>query len=80
MEVIDYTTQNTVEPAVVTPGSELVANVVAIANAVAAATAPTVAAKGPKMHKCAKCGAEFAGSGKRGRPNKLCPACRPAKA
>jgi DNA-directed RNA polymerase subunit RPC12/RpoP len=28
------------------------------------------------VHKCADCKKEFPGSGKRGRPFKLCPACR----
>ena len=34
--------------------------------------------KEPVVHKCAKCGATFPGSGKRGRPHKFCPACRAA--
>lgn len=39
-------------------------------------TETVATAKASKLHKCAKCGKEFEGSGKRGRPFKLCPKCR----
>jgi len=52
-----------------------------IATPVVAEVAPVVVpvVKAPKTYTCTKCGVQFAGSGKRGRPSKLCPNCRPVK-
>lgn len=39
---------------------------------------PELPKRTPKYHVCQKCGKEFPGTGKRGRPSKYCPECRAA--